>query len=72
MIVTLTLNPSLDYVMQISDYQDNRVNRADRIALTPGGKGINVSIMLKNLGFATNMLGFTAGFTGEEICRQLK
>lgn len=72
MIVTLTLNPSLDYVMQVSDYQDNRVNRADRIALTPGGKGINVSIMLKNLGFDTKMLGFTAGFTGEEICRQLK
>ena len=72
MIYTITLNPSLDYMVRVADLKIGAVNRADGEMLRAGGKGINVSIMLKNLGIESTALGFVGGFTGEEICRQLE
>ena len=69
MIYTVTFNPSLDYIVQVKDFAPGKVNRTEREEIFPGGKGINVSIVLKNLGFDTRALGFTAGFTGREIAR---
>ncbi len=71
MIYTLTLNPALDYIMHIPYYKSGIVNRADSVTLSAGGKGINVSLMLKNLGIPSILLGFTAGFTGVELQRIL-
>ncbi|MCF0260577.1 MAG: 1-phosphofructokinase, partial [Erysipelotrichaceae bacterium] len=64
MIYTLTLNPSLDYIMTLDDLQIGKTNRSVSELIYPGGKGINVSIVLKNLGFENKALGFEAGFTG--------
>ena len=71
MIYTVTLNPSLDYVVQVKDFRVGAVNRTGGEAIFAGGKGINVSLMLKTLGCETKALGFLAGFTGEEIRRLL-
>lgn len=71
MIYTITFNPSLDYVIRISDIKLYTVNRTEDEVLFPGGKGINVSIVLKNLNCDSVALGFTAGFTGAEIERRL-
>lgn len=70
MIYTLTLNPSLDYVLDLPRFTPGRVNRAGRAALFPGGKGLNVSIMLGRLGVPSRALGFAAGPEGERL-RQL-
>ena len=67
MINTITLNPSLDYIVKVEDFKVGHVNRTSKEDIYPGGKGINVSIVLKNLGVKNRALGFTAGFTGEEI-----
>ena len=67
MIYTLTMNPSLDYVMAVPDLLPGRVNRTAMEELHPGGKGINVSIMLTRLGMENRTLGFLAGFTGAQI-----
>ena len=67
MIYTVTLNPSIDYVMKVDTFQEGTVNRAQEVMYYPGGKGINVSRVLKRLGVPTTALGFTAGFTGEFI-----
>ena len=67
MIYTITLNPSLDVAVEVSDLKPGRVNRTDAEALYPGGKGINVSIMLTRLGIENQAWGFSAGFTGEQI-----
>ena len=67
MINTITLNPSLDYIVKVDDFKVGHVNRTSKEDIYPGGKGINVSIVLKNLGVKNRSLGFTAGFTGEEI-----
>ena len=67
MINTITLNPSLDYIVKVDDFKVGHVNRTSKEDIYPGGKGINVSIVLKNLGVKNRALGFTAGFTGEEI-----
>lgn len=72
MIYTVTLNPSLDYIMDIEKLKSGETNRSYEETILPGGKGINVSIVLKNLGFESTALGFTAGFTGEEIEKRLK
>ncbi len=66
------MNPSLDYVVSVKDFCEGIVNRTDGEALLPGGKGINVSAMLRNLGTPSVALGFLAGFTGEEIRRVLR
>lgn len=72
MIYTLTLNPSLDYVMHLNDFYNGSVNRSKKEEIYPGGKGINVSIVLNNLHIPTKALGFIAGFTGNEIDQMLK
>lgn len=71
MIYTVTLNPSLDYIVNVENFQVGEVNRTNKELLYPGGKGINVSIVLNNLGMESTALGFTAGFTGDEIKRLL-
>ena len=72
MIYTVTLNPSLDYVVDVDGFVLGRTNRAVSERLYAGGKGINVSFVLKNLGFESTALGFSAGFTGEEIKKQIQ
>ena len=71
MIYTVTFNPSLDYIVSVEDFTLGRVNRTNKEIIFPGGKGINVSMVLKNLGYQSTALGFMAGFTGDEICRLL-
>ncbi len=71
MIYTVTLNPSLDYVVSVGDFKERSLNRTDNEVIMPGGKGINVSIVLKRFGMKSTALGFLAGFTGEEIRRRL-
>ena len=72
MIYTVTFNPSLDYIVTVKNFQTGMVNRTVDEIIYPGGKGINVSMVLKNLGFDNTALGFMAGFTGDEICRLLE
>lgn len=72
MIYTVTLNPSLDYVVEMhGKLKVGETNRACGEHVLPGGKGINVSIMLENLGVSSVALGFVAGFTGEEIVNRV-
>ncbi|WP_195984023.1 1-phosphofructokinase [Clostridium sp. D33t1_170424_F3] len=71
MIYTVTFNPSLDYIVRLPSLALGGVNRTEKEELYPGGKGINVSIMLRNLGVESTALGFIAGFTGTEISRLL-
>jgi len=72
MIYTVTFNPSLDYIVGVDKFETGKVNRTCEEVIFPGGKGINVSIVLKNLGMESTPLGFVAGFTGSEIIRLLK
>lgn len=72
MIYTVTFNPSLDYVMKVNDFKLGMVNRSEEEIIFPGGKGINVSIVLKNLGVDNKALGFVAGFTGKEIVNRIE
>jgi len=71
MIYTVTFNPSLDYIVNVDDFTLGRVNRTTKELIYPGGKGINVSLVLKNLLIESTALGFVAGFTGKEIERAL-
>ncbi len=64
MIYTVTFNPSLDYIVRVDDMRLGVINRTNYEQILPGGKGINVSIVLGNLGHASRALGFSAGFTG--------
>lgn len=72
MIYTVTFNPSLDYIVDVEEFTLGRVNRTEKELIFPGGKGINVSLVLKNLFVESTALGFVAGFTGKEIERRLK
>lgn len=72
MIYTCTLNPSIDYVIEIDNVEMGDLNRAKRTAFYPGGKGINVSRVLKKLGITSTALGFVGGFTGEFIINELE
>lgn len=72
MIYTVTFNPSLDYIVGVNDFQLGLTNRTVSELLLPGGKGINVSIVLRNLGRESTALGFIAGFTGDEVARRLE
>lgn len=72
MIYTVTLNPSLDYATVVNDFELYKTNRTDEESLTPGGKGINVSMVLANLGIQSIALGFAAGFTGQELMKKVK
>lgn len=69
MIATVTFNPSLDYIARTDDLRLGAVNRTTFEQVLPGGKGVNVSIVLGNLGHGSTALGFVAGFTGAELCR---
>ncbi len=71
MIYTVTFNPSLDYIVSVDHFETGKVNRTSKELMFPGGKGINVSLVLKNLGLDSTALGFMAGFTGKEIERLL-
>lgn len=64
MIYTLTFNPALDYIVHVPKYTEGEVNRTSHEMIFAGGKGINVSVVLKNLGISSIALGFVAGFTG--------
>ena len=72
MIDTVTFNPSLDYIVSVNDFQLGLTNRTDSELILPGGKGINVSTILMNLGIDSTAFGFAAGFTGEEIIREVE
>lgn len=72
MIYTVTFNPSLDYIVTVKDFTCGVVNRTCDEIIYPGGKGINVSMVLKNLGYENTALGFLSGFTGEKIQALLK
>jgi 1-phosphofructokinase len=71
MIYTVTFNPALDYIVRLDNFTVGEINRVNYEQVLSGGKGINVSIVLSNLGQKSTALGFIAGFTGEEIKRQL-
>lgn len=71
MIFTVTLNPSIDYVVETENFKIGCLNRSKNEYAVAGGKGINVSCVLKELGVETKALGFAAGFTGNEIIRIL-
>ena len=72
MIYTVTFNPALDYVVKVNHFTLGMVNRTVQEDIYYGGKGINVSTVLKNLGYDNTALGFVAGFTGDEIVRGAK
>ena len=72
MIYTVTFNPSIDYIVSMNDFSLGKTNRATDEKMFPGGKGLNVSTVLKNLGIVNIALGFIAGFTGDEIQRLIK
>ena len=71
MIYTLSLNPTLDYILTSENFELNKINKNASYEYFPGGKGINVSVMLKNLGVANTALGIIAGFSGKEIERRM-
>jgi 1-phosphofructokinase len=71
MIYTVTFNPSLDYIATVENFKIGIVNRTASETIYPGGKGINVSMVLGNLGIESRALGFSAGFTGDELERLL-
>lgn len=66
-IYTITFNPSLDYIVTVDHFTCGTVNRTKEEKILPGGKGVNVSMVLQNLGYGNIALGFLAGFTGEKI-----
>ena len=72
MVYTITCNPSLDYVMRTYTLRQGATNRSYGEKISAGGKGINVSVVLRRLGIETCALGFVAGFTGKEIVRLLR
>lgn len=67
MIYTVTISPCLDYKMVVDNFEIGNINRSTKQLLVPGGKGINVSFVLKNLGVESIVLGFKAGFIGNTI-----
>ncbi len=72
MIYTVTFNPAIDYVVGIDRIETGCVNRLSSEQIYFGGKGINISIVLRELGIESTALGFVAGFTGEAIENGLK
>lgn len=72
MIYTVTLNPSLDYVMELDNLQSGGLNRSRRETLCAGGKGINVATVLTRLSIPATALGFVAGDTGDTLIRMLE
>lgn len=67
MVYTVTLNPAIDYVMNVQELDFSDINRSCSESMTYGGKGINVSVILTRLGVDNTALGFVGGFTGTEL-----
>ncbi|NLL92862.1 MAG: 1-phosphofructokinase [Clostridiales bacterium] len=72
MVYTVTFNPALDYAVGVEEFILGQVNRAYNESILPGGKGINVSVVLSHLSVENTALGFVAGFTGKQICERLE
>lgn len=72
MIYTVTFNPSLDYIVSVPGFEMGKTNRTAYEQMLAGGKGINVSTVLGNLGIENIALGYVAGFTGDELIRRMK
>lgn len=72
MIYTITFNPALDYISKVDNFEIGKINRTKEEKVLPGGKGLNVSTVLKNLGFQSTALGFIAGFTGKELKTEIE
>ena len=72
MIYTITFNPALDYISQVDNFEIGKINRTKTEKILAGGKGLNVSTVLKNLGIENTALGFIAGFTGEELKKKIE
>lgn len=72
MIYTVTFNPSLDYVISVEDFETRKINRTASETIFAGGKGINVSWVLSELGVKSTTLGFVSGFTGDELERRVQ
>ena len=72
MIYTVTLNPAIDYVIQVADFNEGQLNVTDTEHKFPGGKGINVSRVLKQLEVPSTNVGFIGGFTGNFIREKLQ
>ena len=72
MIYTITFNPALDYISQVENFEIGKINRTKTEKILPGGKGLNVSTVLKNLGQNSTALGFIAGFTGDELKKEVE
>lgn len=72
MIYTITFNPAIDYVVHTNELEVGFVNRSKSEEIYFGGKGINVSLVLEQLGLQSKVLGFVAGFTGEAIEQGIK
>lgn len=71
MIYTITLNPALDYVIQVNHFKPGQINRNTKETIVYGGKGINVSCILNELGIQSTALGYIAGFTGNSLAQGL-
>lgn len=72
MVYTVTLNPALDYVMKLKALRTDDINRTDGEEIYYGGKGINVSVILTQLGIPNTALGFLGGLTGKKLEEMLK
>lgn len=72
MIYTVTFNPSLDYIVTVDDFRLGMTNRTTSERILPGGKGLNVSMVLRNLGIENTAFYYSAGFVGDEITRRLR
>ncbi len=72
MIYTITFNPALDYTVQVEEFEIGKINRTKSENILAGGKGLNVSIILKRLGIENTALSFIAGFTGKELERKIQ
>ena len=72
MIYTITFNPALDYTVQVEKFEIGKINRTKSENILAGGKGLNVSIILKRLGIENTALSFIAGFTGKELERKIR
>lgn len=72
MIFTMTLNPAIDYKIKVDRFELNQLNRFKKASLHPGGKGINVSAVLKNLGVESKAITILGGFTGKYLLETMK
>lgn len=72
MIATVTLNPAIDYIVSPGSFEAGKISRYSSSVYGPGGKGVNVSLLLSSLGLKNRALGVAAGFSGREIVRLLE